>query len=503
LTLALIVTLLLLPQVALGQDSASSPRTDAPLHTRRDEGADETVAPLLSTDTVTPAGIYGQVTYQGNPIEGISLKLYRCDYTGAYWLCSTLLYTDTQSDGSYQFTGAPSLGIDQKYMVEYRNSLHDPNYMLGWWGADIFSYTVGSAVAGGSFDIANISLMAPADDVTVTLPYTFQWIPRTATPTDTYEFELMDGENERTWIVPVSHAGSHTLEILPLGFISGTQYMWNVRANGPDGGYGVAYTYRTITILGPAYELPHTVYLPIVTATKPPSGINGRITYQGNPVSGINLDLRFFNGSSLSTKASAKTQSDGTYQFSGIFSLQANQKYYVFYRNVNASNPNYLIAWLGPDITSYRAGTSVAGGNVDIANIPLVSPIDGATVALPYTLQWTRRTTTLSDSYGVWMEGIVGYESFDSGPLGYVNDYTLRSLPPAFSVGAQYYWGALLYTPDGGKGYSYEHRTVTFSSAGLQAAISQPHSPSILDLERLLELREARTHKSAPVVGGH
>ncbi len=113
-TLALIVTLLVLPQVALGKDSAASPRTDAPLHTRRDEGADEAVAPLLSTDKATAAGIYGQVTYQGVPTGSIELALQRCDYNGTFWMCSTLRNTVTQSDGSYQFTDAPSLGVDQK-----------------------------------------------------------------------------------------------------------------------------------------------------------------------------------------------------------------------------------------------------------------------------------------------------------------------------------------------------------------------------------------------------
>ncbi len=495
LTLALIVILLLLPQVALGKDSASVSQADAPLQPRRDDGVDKTADLFLPTDKAAAAGIYGQVTYQGNPIEGISLQLQLCDYTGSSWMCSTRAYTTTQADGSYQFTGAPSLGIDQMYRVTYRNS-GDPNYVWGWWGPFISSYTAGSAVAGSSFDIANIPLLSPANDVTVTLPYTFEWTPRSATPSDIYEFDLHDSETDRTWMAPVSHTGSYTLEILPTGFISGTRYAWNVWVNSPDGGVGASREGRWVTILGPTYEYPHAVYLPIVS--RPPGGINGRITYQGNPVSNISLDLRFYDGTSWSTKATVKTQSDGTYQFASIFifSLQANQKYKVRYLNTqsagNVSNPNYLLSWFGPDITSYRAGANAAGGDADIANISSVAPADNVTVSLPCTFQWTPRAATPSDSYGVYIEGVVVYKSFESGPLGYVSNYTLHSLSPALSAGDQYDWAVVVYTPGGGLGYSRDFRFITFSGTGLQAGISQPDSSNSLDLERLMELRKAR-----------
>ncbi len=382
-----------------------------------------------------------------------------------------------------------------KNRVRYRNPLNDPNYVWSWLGLDISSYTAGSAVAGGSFDIANVPLLSPPSDVTVTLPYTFEWTPR-VNLSDTYELELYDSVNDKLWTTIVGYTGSHILKTLPPGFVTDTLYGWTVNVYGPGGGKGRSNDTHAITILGPVYELSHTVYLPIVS--KPPSGINGRVTYQGNPVSGINLDLRFFDGSSWSTKASAKTQSDGTYQLTGayVFSLQANQKYLVRYLNSssggNVSSPNYLLSWFGPDITSYRAGTSVGGGNVDIANIALASPATGATIGPPYTFQWAQRTTTPSDSYGVWIEDInVGGGYFESGPLGYVNQYTLSSLPSGFTTGVQYYWGATLYMPDGGQGYSGEPWTVTFSSTGLQNTKSEQHPWNALNLERLVELREA------------
>jgi hypothetical protein len=106
LALLLSVAFLIAPQAAWGQGPS-------PLGDEREDGT----------------GIYGQVTYQGVPTGSIELALQRCDYTGSYWLCSAspVAITTTQADGSYEFIGVPSLGVDQKYGVRYRNSLHDPN----------------------------------------------------------------------------------------------------------------------------------------------------------------------------------------------------------------------------------------------------------------------------------------------------------------------------------------------------------------------------------------
>src|SRR3972149_2135057 len=117
------------------------------------------------------------------------------------------------------------------------------------------------------------------------------------------------------------------------------------------------------------------------------------VTYQGSPVAGVNLALRFYNGSSWSTALTTATQADGTYRFTGVPSLTTGQRYYVRYSNGSdghPSDPSYLAGWGSFDITSYAASANVAGGDFDIANISLSSPAPGATVSLPQAVSWVR-----------------------------------------------------------------------------------------------------------------
>jgi hypothetical protein len=51
----------------------------------------------------------------------------------------------------------------------------------------------------GSFDIADITLTSPSPGATVKLPYNFQWNRRTATPSDSYEFNLFDHNDGNPW----------------------------------------------------------------------------------------------------------------------------------------------------------------------------------------------------------------------------------------------------------------------------------------------------------------
>ena len=58
----------------------------------------------------------------------------------------------------------------------------------------------GSDLQMEDFDIADIQLVSPPDGATVSLPTTFQWITRPATPTDDYEFDLYDpDDSDPSW----------------------------------------------------------------------------------------------------------------------------------------------------------------------------------------------------------------------------------------------------------------------------------------------------------------
>jgi uncharacterized repeat protein (TIGR01451 family) len=258
-----------------------------------------------------------------------------------------------------------------------------------------------------------------------------------------------------------------------------------------------------------SFNIPAHVYLPLIlkqptltptptpTSTPTPTptatpipylGIHGHVTFNGATASGVSLLLRFYNGSSWSTLATTTTDINGNYYFLSAPTLGGGQQYHVRY--LNNSDNTKLYFWDTRYLTTYTAGTSVAIGDFDIANIPLVSPSSGAIVSLPQTFQWTRRSATTTDSYE--------FDLFNPGnppnytpvwwtypPLGYVSSYSLNSLPSGFSPGVQYGWFIAVYSPDGGYGESFYYRPVTFSNTGFGPALGAPLVPSTNQRERL------------------
>jgi len=229
-------------------------------------------------------------------------------------------------------------------------------------------------------------------------------------------------------------------------------------------------SFEVPVVCGPTQD--RRASLPLVVmggASELEGGIYGRVTERGNPVSGVPLDLRLFNGSSYSTVASTTTGADGRYLFAGVASLGSGQRYYVQYANWRDTyTPGRLWSWNTWSIRSYTAGSIVDGGDFDIADIALVFPADGATVSLPQMFYWTPRPATPADDYE--------FDLFDgdwwwTDPLGYAGDYTLNSLPSGFEPGTQYWWQVCVYGEDG-YGWSYEARSLIFSNTGVGAALS-------------------------------
>ena len=113
--------------------SASAPYliTDSPLNTRAAKFAftsDITFTPsftaylpLISAFVPELTGdIYGQVTYQGAPVGGISVTLFLWYNPTTY---SRWLTTTTKTDGTYRFTGVRDLGSNYYYRVLYEGDL--------------------------------------------------------------------------------------------------------------------------------------------------------------------------------------------------------------------------------------------------------------------------------------------------------------------------------------------------------------------------------------------
>ncbi|MCP4284603.1 MAG: DUF11 domain-containing protein [Gammaproteobacteria bacterium] len=206
------------------------------------------------------------------------------------------------------------------------------------------------------------------------------------------------------------------------------------------------------------------IFLPAIFA--PPSpGLMGHVTLAGAPISGVQLDLRYNDGSSWSTLATTTTDSQGYYSFTNVPSLGAGDSYYVRYLNSNNTSGR-LAFWGTQTLETYTTGTEVEIGDFDIANIGLVSPPNRATISLPYTFQWTPRAANPTDSYELLFYDPVDFNPVAStGFLGYIDNLTITGLPSGFNAGVQYAWEVWVRSPDGGQGVSRVTRTITFSNS--------------------------------------
>jgi hypothetical protein len=196
------------------------------------------------------AGIHGNVTWNGSPAEDIPLTLRFFD--GAEW--STAATTTTGPGGEYAFESAPGLGEGQEYYVLYRNEDGIEGRLWIWATRELSSYEEGASVLIGNFDIADVELISPLDEASVSLPYTFQWNPRSASPGDNYEFNLLDPEDPDTFFYtdpPLGYVGSYTLDFLPFGFQAEVDYVWEVWVYSSEGGFGVSYEDRWISFNQP------------------------------------------------------------------------------------------------------------------------------------------------------------------------------------------------------------------------------------------------------------
>ncbi len=190
------------------------------------------------------------------------------------------------------------------------------------------------------------------------------------------------------------------------------------------------------------------------------TGIYGTVTYNGLPIGGIPLLLRFFDGTSYSTAATTVTNANGSYSFIGVPGLNPGQSYYV--RFDNPGNSAYLWRWWGNDILGYVAGSTVRGGDFDIADIPIGSPNDSTPQEFAVTFEWTPRNTSLTESYFVY---IYDDNSDYSGPLaGHVSSFDLEELPSELEADVDYNWEIYVYDDENGFGLNYGLNTVRFAT---------------------------------------
>ncbi len=209
------------------------------------------------------------------------------------------------------------------------------------------------------------------------------------------------------------------------------------------------------------------------TATAAPAndGIHGRVTCKGAAAPGIELQLRYYDGSETTTAATTITDNEGRYRFKGAAGLAGGQEYWV--RFLSPSNPSWVSFWLTPSITAYTSGSTIAGGDFDIANVDLLSPPPGAAEALPVTFTWQRRGIAGDTYRAVFMD--LDTDAYWYTPdLGNVGSFTAASLWEEAVFGKPYGWVVWVFNGPDSYGQSYYYQTVNFlpgtavSAAALQ-----------------------------------
>jgi hypothetical protein len=188
-------------------------------------------------------GIYGVVTDDGDPLPDIMLELRF--YNGATW--STIAADYTNINGEYSFLGMPGLNPGQYYYVLYVNDIHI-QWLWTWHTASISNYFAGGEVNIGNFDLGEVYLETPERFRTVSVPVTFNWWERTASPGDSYAVRIYDPyfPNTNFLSAQLGYVYSYKLNSLPPGFRTCYWYGWEVWVYSSDGGFGISYDIHEI-----------------------------------------------------------------------------------------------------------------------------------------------------------------------------------------------------------------------------------------------------------------
>jgi len=208
------------------------------------------------------------------------------------------------------------------------------------------------------------------------------------------------------------------------------------------------------------------VYLPLVTHRYVP-GVHGQITYKGTAAAGVALQLWLCDSSSCSEAFTTTTNAAGVYTFANVPSLGVDQRYYVRFgpNTAPAGDSRYLSNWYGPDILSYSAGDSVAGGAFDIADVAPLLPCTDAKVFLPVRFSWQPRQLG-AETYRLLLSNpVTGEILWESADLGDVGSFGFDTLPPGLVLSQTYRWQVNAYSASQGFGSSFAQPQITFLPA--------------------------------------
>jgi hypothetical protein len=192
----------------------------------------------------TELQLYGSVTFHSVPVSNVAITLFRCCIFvhPVGWI--QIQVTTTNANGVYNFTGVPGMSAAEgsTYIAYYNNVGGDPARVSSWATHAITSYMTDTTVYLGSFDLANVPLLAPSDNAVVSLPTTFRWVPRSEFPSDNYALAI--NVFPGTWYSNrLPYSGSYVLNENPVGWGS---YEWHIEIFAPDGGVGTSFEQRGV-----------------------------------------------------------------------------------------------------------------------------------------------------------------------------------------------------------------------------------------------------------------
>jgi hypothetical protein len=413
----------------------------------------KTYLPMLLKEEALPPGIYGRVLQMGAGVPSVAVDLHF--FNGAQW--SDLQQVQTDSNGNYFFSGVAALSAGQMYNVSYANTEKN-NTRLAYSQSFAITAYAGGRLSGGDLEVQNINHTSPADGATVGLPATFCWQTRSVSG-DAYYLVLWDAAQQMHWFAAGS-SNCFQLDALPAGFAYGQTYRWSIGVeNQPADNYewGLSYYYREVTFQGGVNE------------------IYGHATENLAALSGVRIDLDYFDGANWSTSMQAYTDAAGKYSFVDPAALAAGEIYNATYYNWE-ENSSRLSYCQKSYITSYPGG-AVWGGDFETKNVSMQSPSSGASVTLPATFCWNVRGIS-GDNYYLLLEdpddpGLWWYDA------GTSNCYTIATLPSGWQYGVQYHWlVGVENSPQDENDWcvSYYYRTVTFraSASNLAGAGDMP-----------------------------
>jgi hypothetical protein len=218
-----------------------------------------------------------------------------------------------------------------------------------------------------------------------------------------------------------------------------------------SGAQSLAGTAKAPRACVPADATPTPTPSPTPTATptatptvtpQPQEGIMGKVTFKGAPPPvPLDLQLEVWGGTSWDTLLETTTEGNGEYLFLNAPALGGGQVYRVAFRNGESveSDSRFLWSWLGRKIEAYGGSGPAPGGNFDIADVPLASPGQGASVHLPADFCWTPRGVA-GDNYKVMLYSWDLDQVGATGWLGNVGCAGIAGLPAGWPNDGAYTW---------------------------------------------------------------